>query len=169
MSSGLPEIRTAETENEYLGRLNSNQVLLYRHAERWLSQHRHLLGENQNTRLADPTPSHLGIECKVINVSHFNRDIMEMFRAYDQRCGDVTSRYDDERGKNVYRVSIPYPPGGPEGDIFQKQFVPSWWTQIIDEPKNLIIAFAVCTLSAVITTSPSQWTNLLALAVGANP
>lgn len=148
------------------GGLSNDQIYLYRHAERWLAANRHMLGKNQHVELADPVSTHSGISCKLIKVAEGGRQLLDLFKAYDARCSDVRDTRDDETGTNAYRVDIPFPEGGPTGETFQRNYVPSPWSSFVDEPKFLIIAFAATCVSAALTTRADQWMSLAAFVLG---
>lgn len=159
--SNLPSL-PAVTTRKLSSALSDEQVRLFRDAEQWLAQNRvKYTPNNPQVLLDNPTPTHTGIRCEVINSALHDRDLMGLFSThYDHGCSDVVARFDDEQGVNVYHVSIPYPPGGGGGGGSSRL------AGFFDEPKSIMTLAGFTLLSAYFCTQPGPWKNLAALVLG---
>ena len=151
------------------GNLTNDQILLYRDVERWLANARGRFVENRHVELSNPVGSHQGgIKCEVLRASKPNKEFFDMFKAYDAGCSDLLPEMDDELGRNVYHVFIPFPRDGRLSDLQAtgRGGGGFWWPAFLDEPRVIITGLMVTAVSAAFTTKWSQWMSFAASVLG---
>lgn len=158
MSGSLPEIpANAEGLDP---RLSPEQRSLYRYAERWLAQNRHLAPGNDSVTLLNPRPSYGGITCDVVRVTCISQELFALFQNLSPDSTPVTGTMDEETGKNLYRVTIPFL------EIASEKYAESFLTRFFNEPAWIIYGLSALSITATLTTSREQWIGLAAVVLG---